>query len=404
MPRAEVTVTAWGAPNFTDSLFAVTTTETGTFSVFVPTLSGTVYLDAQPQDDYTPSDPNYVNLSNAEMYTWFDPPTTRSGGAIAVIPGQTLQFGTFTGHSVQPRITRVRRMRLATDTEPTPQTIQPTGRTFNLIKGEHTDVIEVRWEFDTRNLSTNAPDASYSVASGAPLTLGGIVTPGPPTATDPAAYDGDADRTAGSVANGASFTHERTSTYEIPATDLGNYDELDITVAINVVGADATVSAAPAPSASRELAAVDGSIRSLDADGNVSGGIGGAPVTDRITATWFGTGSPGLRHRVALYVPVDATETQWEWVVFDGTAPAQPAITRATTIPGDTGPDWGQWSMAPYDLNLPANATTWADDDSTDTYTLSVADLRKATHLRIDTKVTGDSGDWVKHTPAEITR
>ena len=103
MPRAEVTVTAWGNSNFSDSLYAVTTTETGTFSVFVPTLSGTVYLTAMPQDDYTPSDPNYVNLSNAEMYTWFDPPATRAGGGIAVIPGQTLQFGTFTGYSVQPR-------------------------------------------------------------------------------------------------------------------------------------------------------------------------------------------------------------------------------------------------------------------------------------------------------------
>ena len=87
----------------------VTTTETGTFSVFVPPFSGTVYLKAEPrelkQSDY--SDPNYQNLVDAQNYVWFDAPTNRPGGAIAVIPGQTLQFGTFTGNSVQPRITGV---------------------------------------------------------------------------------------------------------------------------------------------------------------------------------------------------------------------------------------------------------------------------------------------------------
>ena len=34
----------------TDTLDSVTTTETGTFSLDVPTLSGTVWLDANPVD------------------------------------------------------------------------------------------------------------------------------------------------------------------------------------------------------------------------------------------------------------------------------------------------------------------------------------------------------------------
>ena len=394
MPKAEVTVTAYSDAAMTTKLDDVTTTETGTFSLFVDPLSGTVYLGAAPQDDYTPADPNYVNLSNAEMYNWFDPPANRPGGSIAVIPGQTLQFGTFKGYSVQPRITSVSRGTVKTDTA----TIAPLVP--QLVKGEPTDSIVVKWEFDTRNLSTNAADPSFSVASGATLSLGGIVTAAAPTATAPAAYDGDADRTAGSVANGTSSTHKRTSTHGIPVADLGNYGERKITIAVDVIGADGTVAAAAATSASMELAAVDGSIRSLEVDRDVDGGTGeNDPVTDEISATWFGPGSPGLQHRIALYVPVDATESTWEWVVF-GAAPAQPAITRATAIPGDTGSDWGQWSSADFNLNLDANATGWADDDSTDTYALTVDDLRKATHLRVDTRVDGD--DWVKHTPATI--
>ena len=323
------------------------------------------------------------------MYNWFDPPANRPGGSIAVIPGQILQFGTFKGYSVQPRITSVSRGTVKTDTA----TIGPLVP--QLVKGEPTDSIVVKWEFDTRNLSS-AADNSYSVASAATLSLGGIVTAAAPTATDPAAYDGDADRTG--VADGTSVTHKRTSTHAIPAADLGNYGEIDITIAVDVVAAGAAAAAA-ATSASMELAAVASGVSGLEVDRDVGGGTGDAVVTDEISATWSGPGSPGLTHRIALYVPVDATESQWEWVVF-GT-PAQPAITRATAIPGDTGSGWGKWSLAAHDFNLPANATTWADDDSTDTYTLTVSDLRKVTHLRVDTRV--DGGDWVKHTPAAIS-
>ena len=410
-PRAEVTVTAWGDAAMTaDSLYAVTTTETGTFSVFVPTLSGTVYLNAMPQDDFTPSDPNYRNLDAALNYTWFDPPTTRPGGAIAVIPGQTLQFGTFTGHSVQPRITGIRRLTMTADVEDATATpaIAPdiATRGFSLVKGEPTNVIEVKWEYDTRNAS-DAADDSYSVAAAAEIVMGGTAATAPTLATSPTPTGDtdsrDTERTG--VADGASVTHKRTTTGTIPADGLGNYGERNITIGVVATGRDGTVNAANVNSASAELAAVSGSIRSLDVDRSVGGGTGADPVTDEIEASWFGPGSPGLDHRIALYVQVEGsgpTESKWEWIVF-GTAPVQPGITRATAIPGDTGANWGKWSMAEFDLNLPANAGTdnWFDDDDGDlAYSVTLANLRKATHLRVDTRV--DGGDWVKHTPAEI--
>ena len=148
MPRSEVTVTAWSDRGMTDSLYAVTTTETGTFKVLVPTLSGAVYLDAKPRDDFTRFDPNYNNLSDAANYTWFDPPANRPDGSIAVIPGQVLQFGAFTGNSVQPRITSVKRGVLEDEVEDTHATpaIAPDdrhpwfrprrGRTYEHNRGE----------------------------------------------------------------------------------------------------------------------------------------------------------------------------------------------------------------------------------------------------------------------------
>ena len=162
MPRAEVTVTAYSDAGRTTAIrgASVTTTETGTFSVKVPTLSGTVYLGAAPRDDYDPSHPNFHNLRDSERYTWFDEPANRPGGQIAVIPGQILQFGTFTGHSVQPRITSVSRvnLRAASESEADPASAivpaiadrQGTAG-FELVQGEPTDTIFVTWHYETRN-------------------------------------------------------------------------------------------------------------------------------------------------------------------------------------------------------------------------------------------------------------
>ena len=161
------------------------------------------------------------------------------------------------------------------------------------------------------------------------------------------------------MADGTSVTHKRTTTATIGAADFGNYDELDITIGVVATGNDATVDADTVNSDEVELAAVDGSIRSLEVDRDVDGGVGeGDPVVDEISATWFGPGSPGLTHRIALYVEVEGgstTENKWEWVVF-GTVPSPPTFSRATDIPDDTGSGWGQWSFSAFNLNLDANA------------------------------------------------
>ena len=309
-PLSEVTVTAWDDAAMTDSLYAVTTTETGTFSVFVPTLSGSVWLDAKPRDDYSPSNPNYVNLSNSEMYVWFDPPANRSDGQIAVIPGQTLQFGTFTGNSLQPRITSVKRVLLEDDVEPGDN---PNTRGFSLVKGEPTATIEVTWEYETRNASDNG-NAPYSVsetAGDATLNVSEIGVTTPTSFEDPDATDATQ---RGTASDGTSVTHTRKTTYVIPAADSdGDYGEIDVTISHEVIGAANEAGTipgeAPATSGSVELAAVASGVTGLDVDRDVGGGTGADPVTDRIDATWSGPGSPGLEHRIALYARVEASSS-----------------------------------------------------------------------------------------------
>ena len=152
----DAVVRAYGDAARTDTLDSVTTSETGTFSLDVPTLSGTVWLDANPVDsaDISLTSSRYTSLQNAAAYVWFDHPENRPNGSIAVIPGQPLNFGTFKGNSVQPRITSVRRGRLTDQAD----------AALNLVRGEYTDSIVVTWEYDTR--SATAADG-YVVADGA---------------------------------------------------------------------------------------------------------------------------------------------------------------------------------------------------------------------------------------------
>ena len=390
---SDVTVTAYRDSDMTDELDDATTTETGTFSVFVPTLSGTVYLKAEPrelrQSDY--SDSNYQNLVDAQRYVWFDTPATRPNSSIAVIPGQLLQFGTFKGHSVQPRITGVRRGTVRGIGSAT-----ANGR--SLTNGEPMDTIVVTWRYDTRSGS-----AAYSASASAAVTF---ETDGSaPTGSVNTPADAD-DR--GTASDGTSVTHTRVSTYELGSDDAGDYGEIDITVAIEVIGADVAVgtpaTAAPAESGSVELAEVPSGVTGLEVDRDVGGGVGADPVTDEIEASWSGPGSPALEHRIALYARVEASSTGTtvsglEWIVF-GTAPEPPTITRNVTA-GTSA--FGKWSSEAFNLNDADNVGTdnWLDDDDGALgYTVTLANLRAATHLRIDTRV--DGGDWVKHTPVAI--
>ena len=401
----------------TAGIDSVVTTETGTFSLHVPTLSGTVYLAAKPQDDFGPTHPNHAALRNALRYGWFDPPATRPGGAIAVIPGQTLQFGTFKGYSVQPRVTSVRRMTVALDTLSVgPNGVDPT----RLVKGEPMDTIVVTWEYDTRNLSTDATNASYSAADAATFTLNGVAAGplggirhewGPP----PVNTTQGADTERGNAAAGTSMTHRRTTWGGIAAAQIANYGKRNIGVSLVVNDTTtATGTTVTAESATKELAAVAHGATGVEAKRPVTGAAGTRPVHN-LTATWSGKGSPGLEHRIALRVLVEAsgpTGSKWEWVVF-GTDPAQPAISRATRIPQDAGRGHGKWSMAAFDLNLEDNANgsagtntgdnnNWVDDDDAALqYTVRIANLVKASHIRVDTRVTG-TGSYEKGTPVEI--
>ncbi|MCZ0936402.1 MAG: hypothetical protein OXJ54_14610 [Gemmatimonadetes bacterium] len=386
---SDVTVTAYSDPGRTNKIAggSATTTETGTFSVLVPTLSGTVYLKAEPRelkpgsDDF--STPKYDDLVAAQNYVWFDAPTNRPGGAIAVIPGQVLQFGTFTGNSVQPRITSVIRGKVKGAFVAPP---------LALVNDEDSTTIVVKWEFDTRNLSTTSGGNSYSVADGATFTPGGF-TGTPTSAQDPATVGGDTDRA--DVTDGTSVTHKRTTTFTIGDADAGNYGELDITVGIDVVGAEADATAAAATSAELTLDAVDHGATGV----TVTRKGHATAATDSIAASWGGEGSPALEHRVALLVKV-GTANRVEWLVVPT---ALASITRNLTAGNG---NYGKWELGDIVLAgtgaITVTATEWTADDGSGFYPgLESRHLRAATQLRVDTRVTG-SGDWKKGPPAAI--
>ena len=429
MPRAEVTVTAYNS-NTGAKLDDVTTTETGTFSVFVPTLSGSVRLEAEPRDDYDPSDLNFLALRDAERYTWFDPPATRPNGQIAVIPGQILQFGTFTGHSVQPRIASVRRVNVvdAYEGEPggRPTAIEPTVATrgFSLVQGEPTDTVVVTWHYETRNAydAADLPGSTYSAqdvdGTGGALTTatrtsfsapsGGFTTPvsairGTRTRALPAGTPG-----RGTASAGTTVKHDRITTYIIPEGDDDDYRAIGVKIGHAVVdgdGADRT--ATEAVSARAELAGVASGASGVEVSREFVVGTGGDATADTISATWAGAGSPQLEHRLALEVIVETTRggttvSGWEWVVF-GTI-TQPVISRATDPDTDSGSDWGQWSSANFGLNAAANAAAdaWQDDDNAAlVYTVTLTNLRNVRSFRVDTRV-DDGGTWSKGTPVAV--
>ncbi|MXY16865.1 MAG: hypothetical protein F4Y57_07675 [Acidobacteria bacterium] len=427
MPRAEVTVTAYANADMTGKLDDVTTTSTGTFSVFVPTLSGTVYLGAEPRDDYDPADANFLALRDAERYTWFDPPATRPGGQIAVIPGQILQFGTFTGHSVQPRIASVRRVTIRDAVEGTPQTIIPTDRGFSLVQGEPTDTVVVTWHYETRNTAGNDADGNPLPHTAADAENNGVLTTAtrtsfsPPSAgvtTPVSAIRGTRTRALpagtpgrGNAANGTTVRHDRITTYIIPEADDDDYRAIGVKIGHPVVdGAGATRDATMAVSARAELAGVASGASGVEVSRKFVVPTGtDNEVGDTITATWAGAGSPQLEHRLALEVVVETTRggttvSGWEWVVFLGGTITQPVISRATDPDTDSGADWGQWSSAKFALNVDANeaADAWRDDDNAAlAYTVTLANLRNVRSFRVDTRV-DDGGTWSKGTPVAV--
>ena len=447
MPRAEVTVTAYDAATGGTKLDDVTTTETGTFSLHVPTLSGTVYLRAAPQSDYDPAHPNFINLRDSERYVWFDPPNNRPNGQIAVIPGQVLNFGTFSGHSVQPRITGIRRVTVvdAYEGEPggRPTAIVPAaadrgaaGETWTLVQGEPTDTIFVTWQYETRNTHGDdgagnnnpltaadaADDAVLTTALGPrftsfnPVTATGVTTPvSAIRGTRSGAIVAGTGARAGTIgrgtaSNGTTVMHDRVTRYIIPEDDDDDYRDIHAKIGHVVRDADGTERVATVAVSEAEALA--------GAPHGATGLAAGVKVTENegdrdfhmLSASWFGPASPQLEQRIVLEVLVEdsgPTGTKWEWVVF-GPTPAQPVISRATDPDTDSGPDkWAKWSSANFDINLATNAggaDNWLDDDDADLgYTIIAENLKDIRSFRIDTRV-DNTGTWTKGTAVAISR
>lgn len=428
------------------------TTETGTFTVGVPALSGGVTLSARPLrlrlGEYGPTtyttQAEYDALVDADNYVWFDNPTNRPGGQIAVIPGRPTHFGEFTGRSVQPRITSAQRVRIDDPVETVPTggteivpnrgatpTLPGGGgtRLFDLVQTEPTDTIVVTWQYDTRNnwdaaatplLPYTAEDDDGTGGGTAP-TLEASDVVAATALTTPTSFTAPATSSRGSAPNGTTVSHTRTTKYAIPATAAADYGEIDLEIGHNVTGAptpNATgalvvvAAAAPATGSWEDLPAVDGSIRGLKADRDITVNAGDIDEHE-VTATWFGDGSPQLEHRIALLVRVEVpggpTQGREEWIVFNGegvggttATVAQPVIARRTNAATQIA-NWARWNTAAFDLNLSSNAGgDWLDDDDPDLiYSVNVDNLRKASKLRVDTRVDGD--DWVKHDPVAIT-
>ena len=347
-----------------------------------------------------------------------------------------MQFGTFTGNSVQPRIASIRRVTIVDAVEGAaggrPTAITPDIATrggFALVQGEPTDTIVVTWHYETKNpAQVDGADQPYSTADAADnavltTALGPRFTsfsaPTTGVATVVSAIRGTRTRTnpegtpgRGTASADATVRHDRITTYIIPEAEDHDYRQIMAKIGHPVNDADATErAAAAAVSAAVELAGVPSGVRSLVANRRVTVNEGDRD-THMLTTAWFGAGSPRLEVRIALEVLVEdsgPTGHKWEWVIFptdNGVTPAQPGFSRATDPDTDSGPtSWGRWSTDAFDLNLTDNAgaaDVWRDDDDNELlYTVTIENLRNARSLRVDTRV-DDSGTWVRSAPVAI--
>ena len=389
-PMADVRVTAWDhatSRTSADSIHAVVTTGTGTFSVQVPTLSGTVWLDAKPRDiTHNDVGATYSRLMDAQRYVWFDAPDTRAGGAIAVIPGQPLMFGTFTGNSVQPRVTARRLSVRETD---------GTGATF-VFRGDYTALVEVTWEYEAA--STTAAEV-FSVAVAATPTISTRVGSADFGTTNVTNYDtpidgspdgtGTADAT---LKRGTTKTYTRKDTISINTAGGGHYGEFDIQVSHPAGDGDDGTAFTDPPASQSTVDAVDTNVRSVSAERD----------GDDPKASWTATASPGLEQRIVLLVEV-ATTGEREWLIVPAD-PATDASHGVITRVEDRTSDWGDWT---WELDISASlGSPWTHVDvATSTFVVTEAMLKKPLMLRVESRADGlgadgtagtdDDGDWV---------
>ena len=412
----------------------VTTGSDGIFTFDVPTLAGSVTITAMP----TPEDKldvyraDYELVRDAARYVWFDPPSNRAGGNIVFIPGQRIvNFGIFDAQSVQPQITKVERVKLTAAVEPaTGKTITPTTRSWELIKDEPTDQINVTWVYQTRNAypataditatSTHAENA-YSAANvvdddgtggtdgAVPLTTQAVDEN---AFTAPAGADGVIETPAATTTatTGTTVSHTRTTTYTLSdAGDAEDYGAVQVKIGHTVVdGSGAQRDSTEAISLPVALAAVDNTVtelvaRRLPANAN-------ADRHHLIAASWRVDGSPRLEQRVALLVPGQGPGNNTEaWLIVpnldrDGTGPSLEGMFNRIT---EFGGDFARWQWG--GLGAVADAATTSDDLDLEEITLTGwtdlnlgivitanldrEDLLAASRLLVQTRVHGDD-DW----------
>jgi hypothetical protein len=402
---SDVTVTAYDSRSasgeLSDKLASVTTTETGTFSLFVPTLSGDVFLEAKPRDtNASDFGDDYTALSNALKFDWFDPPASRENGQITVIPHtETMRFGAFEGYSVQPRITKVTRPTL-------PDVAAVTTGSQPIVHGETRDSIVVTWKYDTRSSA-----AAYAAAVGATVTL--ETKHGRPdfAAPEGAAATSEAEARTAAQTDGISVTHTRTTRLVLatPADDV-DYGDISVRIGNTVTGADATAGTEIATGAAMPLDGVASSVTDLAAKVATST----ANTNHNLTATWYSPASPQLDHRVLVAIPRGG-ETRWYRLPITEVATpllsAPPDAAAAGTVWRNTArssSNYKKWSMTAFNLNQDIVATDGAAlvDDVTGVATgFTAAQLRGATDLRIDTSVAGGAaGTWMTRATTPISR
>ena len=361
-PMGDVTVTAWSDATTEDSVYAVTTTATGTFKLFVPTLSGTVWLDAKPRAiTHNDVGATYTRLMDAERYVWFEAPTTRPDGSIAVIPGQPLQFGTFTGNSVQPRVT-ARRLTAR----------ETTGTDADFVfRGDYTAQVEVTWEYEAA--STTSGEV-FSVEVDATPTISTRVGSADFATTD--VTNTDAGTVDATLKRGTNNTYTRKDTVSISTPGGDHYGEFDVQVSHPAGdGEDGTAFGTDdVPASESTVAEVDTNVRSVTAERD---------GTD-LKAAWTATGSPGLNQRIVLLVEV-ATTGQREWLIV----PDDPdgGGNNITRVEARTD-DWGDWSWE-LDVAATLDPTEWVHVEVGNNFTVTETMLKKALMLRVESQADG---------------
>jgi hypothetical protein len=387
-PASGITVTAYEGTNSSGSELAdMTTSSTGTFSLNVGAY-GSFFIEAEIACVDSPVTDVEIGLCRQEAFSWFDYPGGQMGTVISA--EQPVQFGDIQMRSVQPRVTGVKRLTHAAIN---------VGATPVTAPGDYREYVEVTWEYDREDHQevdgATASDAVTGVAGSnvepaATLTFG--------------SYDADGAITATAVPPNVGAAHEGTGTQTVSTKSVitvpaaTHYLAFSGEIVLTITGRTfqnpwTTAGTTESPSASFSVAAVNTT-------------ASGVTVTSR-TATsiglrWKGTGSPALRHRVALKIGD-------HWLLVPDAAVTTATVTRITEL---DDPNRGQWklnnalTLTPTDPDDLPNAPRWANLAGTNRRNVTAAQLAGPLQVMI---LTGQGADvatatgWMS-SPAVLVR